>query len=133
MNDDDKQSLPSIGSALIIDDSVMVHDLLSKHLKTLHYSTYSAYTAKEGLTIFKKISPDFTFLDIVLPYSSGIDLLPQLKSINKKSVVIIITSYVSMGNIDEAREKGADWFLRKPLQAQKLLEVIRHFEASRKK
>ncbi|HDP98777.1 MAG TPA: response regulator [bacterium] len=112
---------------LIIDDSEVNRHLLKALLKQIGLESYSAVDGDEGLNQFKKINPDITFLDIVMPKRSGLDILKELKTIKPDAIIIMISSYVNKQNIQEAKNSGADWFVIKPFTREKILEVIDKF------
>ena len=81
----------------------------------------------DGLDKFRQIRPDLTFLDIVMPKQTGLDVLADIKKIDQAAVVIIVSSYVTKNNLLKAKEIGADWFLMKPFTRQKLVDIVAKF------
>jgi len=115
-------------SALIIDDSEIHLHILDSYLQAMDFKTYFARDGQEGLEKFQIVDPDYTFLDIVMPKKSGLDLLKEMKQVNPEAIVIIITSYNTQQNIKIAKDLGANWFLKKPFTKEKFIEIIDHFE-----
>lgn len=67
---------------------------------------------------------DLVMLDVNLPSCSGLDLLRNIKKINQKLPVIIITGYISTENAIEAMREGAYEFLTKPFEVEKLIDTV---------
>ncbi|MCD4818360.1 MAG: response regulator [Candidatus Cloacimonetes bacterium] len=114
--------------ALIIDDSEINREILSFYLQEEGYETFFAVNGREGVEKFNMIKPSITFLDIVMPRTSGLDALVEIKQADSDAIVIMVSSYVSKQNIQKAKANGADWFLMKPFTKEKLFEVINRFE-----
>ena len=115
-------------TALIIDDSEINRDIISAYLEDEDYEIFSASNGQEGIEEFKANRPFITFLDIVMPKMTGFVVLEKIKVIDPKAIVVMVSSYVSKQNIQEAKDLKADWFLIKPFSRQKFLETLRKFE-----
>ena len=64
-------------------------------------------------------------LDLALPGQSGLELLPQFKERQPDLPVIMITAYGTVDNVVEAIRAGAENFVQKPWDNEKLLADIR--------
>ena len=115
-------------TALIIDDSEINRDIISAYLENEDYEVFSASDGLEGIEEFKLRKPFITFLDIVMPKMTGLAVLEKIKAIAPKAIVVMVSSYVSKQNIQEAKDLNANWFLIKPFSRQKFLETLRKFE-----
>ncbi len=69
-------------------------------------------------------SVDLVMLDVNLPSLSGLDVLKQIKKIDRELPVIIISGFVSTENAIEAMKEGAFEYLTKPFQLEKLIETV---------
>jgi two-component system chemotaxis response regulator CheY len=114
--------------ALIIDDSRVNQDVLTSYLHEAGYTTASAVDGEEGFERFNTIHPSITFLDIVIPKISGLELLKKIKSSDPDSTVIMVSSYATQQSIKQAKELNANWFLKKPFTKRRVLEIIERFE-----
>src|SRR3954452_17272923 len=68
---------------------------------------------------------DLVLLDLALPGQSGLDLLPQIKERQPETPVIMITAYGTVENVVEAVHAGAENFVQKPWDNEKLMADIR--------
>ena len=107
--------------ALIIDDSRVNQNILVNCLEENGYETVSAYNGADGLEKFKSIKPSITFLDIVMPKMSGLDVLKGIRAFDATAKVIMVTSLASRKILQQAKESKATWFLKKPLMNRILL------------
>jgi two-component system nitrogen regulation response regulator GlnG len=83
-----------------------------------------APTGAEGLQRAAKTRPDVILLDLRLPDKSGLDVLKQLRQIDARIPVVLVTVVRSADSAIEAMREGAYDYLLKPLDLQKLDHVI---------
>jgi len=114
------------GSILIIDDEADVLASLDELLKIEGYQTATASTAAAGLGKLDKEPFDLVLLDISLPDSNGIDVLRAIKRDSPEIPVIMITAYDSSQIAFQASREGAESYVTKPWDNDKLLIEIRN-------
>jgi len=113
------------GSILVIDDEAGIRESLEVLLSLEGYSVKTANDGEEGLRTLEMENFDLVLLDLALPGQSGLDLLPQIKERQPETPVIMITAYGTVENVVEAIRAGADNFVQKPWDNEKLLADIR--------
>jgi DNA-binding NtrC family response regulator len=118
--------IPAIkkASILIIDDEEGIRRLLTKILEENSYSVDSVADGKAGIEKSYEKFYNVAFIDIMLPGTNGIDLLPRFKETTPSMRKIIMTGNPSMQNAIEAVNKGADAYVMKPLDAEKVLASL---------
>lgn len=110
---------------LVVEDNP---DLLQNILTYLEREGYLCESAKEYDTAFDKIysfTYDIVLIDIMLPDGNGLQLLQELKSINKQSGTIIISAKNALDDRIKGLELGADDYLTKPFHLSELHARIR--------
>ena len=85
----------------------------------------AAESADEGLTLLKKAQPDVVLLDIMLTGTTGLRLFERLRKIDEQVPVIFITAGGVCDTVIEAMKLGALDFLLKPLDVNRLKELVR--------
>jgi len=113
--------MPSKGSILIIDDEQDVRESLEELLGSEGYALDSAGTAEEGLKQAGERPYDLALVDVNLPDSSGIEVLKVLKRESPDTGVIMITAYDSSQTAFQASKEGAESYVTKPWDNDKLL------------
>jgi len=68
---------------------------------------------------------NIALIDIMLPDTTGVDLLTKIKETKPKMRKIIITGHPTLQNAVEALNKGADAYIMKPLNIEKMLATIK--------
>ncbi len=102
-------------SVLIIDDDPLIRKTLSGHLAKQGFDVQLAEEGEEGVQKFRGSGPDLVLLDVRLPDIDGLEVLRQIKDLNKKTYVLMMTAYDDMKTTVEAIKLGAFEYLVKPL------------------
>src|SRR5690242_6521578 len=100
---------------LIIDDDVDTCALLSSYLRGKGYETDIAYSGNKGLQKFKAGNFDLILCDYRLGDREGMEVLKEVKQINPKAKVIIITGYSDIKTAVRVIKEGAFDYISKPL------------------
>lgn len=111
---------------LLVDDSLIVLARLMTMLSDLHGVEVvgQAHNMSEGRAMFLKCKPDVVILDIQMPGGSGIDLLMKIKKNVPRTVVVMITNFPYMQYKQKCYEAGADHFLDKSGEFEKITEIL---------
>lgn len=109
---------------LIIDDDEVQLQLQQSILADQGYTIHSTADGPQGITLFKAHRPDLVLLDIGLPSVSGIEVLRQIRQIDPKAKIIVITGYASVESAVVAIREGAWDYVRKPYDVNALLKKI---------
>src|ERR1700743_2650025 len=80
-------------SVLIIDDEKDVHYSFRRLLEKEKLEILSAESGDEGIRLARKSNPDLIVMDIRMGQQSGLDTLKELRQMNPKQVVIMMTAY----------------------------------------
>src|SRR5215469_563590 len=123
---------PSQGCILIIDDEVEIRESLQTLLEFEGYDVEVAANGEEGIAKLGDRSFDLVLLDLALPGRSGIEILPDIRSLDPQISVIMITAYGTVEDAVRAMQSGAVNFLQKPWDNEKLLADVRVAVARRR-
>jgi len=110
---------------LIVDDDENIRNVLTTILEDEDYTVESADTAKKGIEKSEKTVYNLALIDVRLPDMGGIELLAKMRSTEPKMRKIIITGYPTLQNAVEAVNKGADAYIMKPFDVEKILQTIK--------
>lgn len=109
---------------LIIDDEDSVRTSLALLLKD-SYEIEKASNADDALAlIHREPHPDAILLDVLLPGSDGLSLLKQIKELDPKIPVLMLTGAGSVRGAVEAMRHGALNYLNKPFDIVELKEAL---------
>jgi DNA-binding NtrC family response regulator len=110
---------------LIIDDDENIRKVLQAILEDEGYIVETADTAKKGIKKSEKAFYNLALIDVRLPDMEGIELLSKLRNTKPKMRKIIVTGYPTLQNAIAAVNKGADAYVMKPFEVEKILQTIR--------
>ena len=110
---------------LLIDDEIEFVETLAERLELRGYISKIASDGEVGISMVASESFDIAILDLMMPGLSGLDALRQIKEIDKKLPVILLTGHGSTKDAMEGMQIGAFDFLMKPLDINKLIEKIK--------
>jgi DNA-binding NarL/FixJ family response regulator len=112
---------------LIVDDSAIMREhiaeLLSEFEKDIDLVA-RAQDVPQGLEAIRTLEPDVVILDIRMPGGSGIDVLKALKRERPAAYAIMLTNYPYPQYRQRCRDAGADFFLEKSSEFDRLPEII---------
>jgi DNA-binding NtrC family response regulator len=117
--------IAGIPRILIIDDESAIRESLDTLLTLEGFAVTLASDGVSGLDLLSRNEYDLLLLDLALPGESGIDLLPRIIEMQPNLPVIMITAYGTVGNVVDAIRAGAENFVQKPWDNEKLLADIR--------
>jgi DNA-binding NtrC family response regulator len=117
---------------LIIDDEAAIRESLETLLDLEGYVVDSAPDGPRGLAKIDGNAYDLVLLDLALPGMNGIELLPKIHERQPELPVIMITAYGTVSNVVDALRSGAQNFIQKPWENEKLLADIRAAIARRR-
>lgn len=110
---------------LIVDDDSGSRELLSEVLAAEGYFVSAvADGAAARNELAKDDAYDIIIADLRMPNGTGLDLLKHLSSRNRGQDVILMSSFMSNRERQEALELGARALLEKPFQLSELLQVV---------
>src|ERR1700739_874966 len=109
---------------LIDDDPDLLRDRVSHVLPAPAHRVEIAQTGAEGLERVAAACPDVILLALRLPDQSGLDILRQLRRIDARIPVVMVTVARSADSATEARRPGPSASLLKPIDLQKLDRVL---------
>ncbi|MBV5261499.1 response regulator [Synechococcus moorigangaii CMS01] len=111
---------------LIIDDEAQTRNVFLKCLEFEGYQTCAASNALDGIRLALDEQPDLIICDILMPDMDGYSVLAKLRRSpqTKATPFIFLTAKVSMPELRQGMQLGADDYLTKPCTVDQLLDVI---------
>lgn len=110
---------------LVVDDEAPIQDFLSRCLENAGYLARKAGTAAEALEIMVTAPASVILCDVRMPGHDGLWLAQRLRAHWPDAAVIMVTAVNDWQTIQQARELGVVDWLTKPINRERLLQVIR--------
>jgi putative two-component system response regulator len=109
---------------LIVDDERTVRRSLNKALTLNGFSCEEASSADEAMAALQHKQADLVILDVMMPGTSGKELLPKLKKTYPDTAVVMATAVVEPDTIVDCMKNGAHDYITKPFDVDQLLSNI---------
>lgn len=112
---------------LVTDDSKMARKMVVRSLEEStikNLEIFEAQNGQEAIDLYKEISPKIVFLDLTMPIMDGFEALKRIKEIDKNAKVVIISADIQKLSMDRVRELGAFNFIKKPIDALKMQQIL---------
>ena len=115
---------------LLVEDEEKLALLLKRAIGESFYSFLVAKDGVEGLELYKKISPDIIITDIMMPNKTGLEMAKEIKKLDPKSNIIILSAYSEVDKFLGAIDVGVMKYFIKPFDPDEVLEYIASLEES---
>ena len=109
---------------LIIEDDAAFCQMLQKFLTKRGYDVETSFTAPDAKEKFENNTYDLILTDLRLPDYDGIQLLGDIKRVNPKTQVILMTGYAEVGSAVKAMKKGAFDYISKPFTPDEIVMIL---------
>ena len=117
---------------LIVDDERRTLLLMERALRDLQdeYEDVEILTASNGeeaLQMIESDKPDLVYLDIMMPHVNGLDVCKTVKSQQETQdvYIVMLTAMGQEGDKQSAKDAGADLYLTKPFDPDKVVDIAR--------
>ncbi len=114
----------SAGRILVVDDEADIRESFETLLGMEGYRVDLASTAAEALQRVDHALYDLILLDLMLPDRSGMEVIEEIRRRDRETPIFLITAFGSFEAAVEAVKRGADNFIAKPWNNEKLLIEI---------
>lgn len=115
---------------LVAEDEPLMLMAIEAKLKNLGFEVVAVSDGQQALKVLETYQPDLIITDILMPYTSGLELIGIVKSKNTKLPIIVLSGLGEEEIVLEAFNLGADDFLTKPfkpidleLRVKRLLKI----------
>ncbi len=109
----------------IVDDEEIIQWTLKEAMEKEGYNVETFENGKNFLEFFKEHGADIVFLDVRLPDSNGLDLLPEITRIDPETIVVVMTAHGDVETAVTAMKNGAYDYLSKPYSIEEVNLLIK--------
>nr|WP_192513016.1 response regulator transcription factor [Paenibacillus sp. 23TSA30-6] len=112
-------------SVLVIDDEEKISRLLQLELSHEGYMVEIAQNGREGLDKALTRTWDIIILDVMLPEMNGVEVLREIRKIDRLTPVIMVTARNTTTDKVSGLDEGANDYITKPFEIEELLARMR--------
>ncbi len=110
--------------ALVVDDDASHRKLLQRILSDKGFACDAADTADHARDLFDAEDYDLLTVDVVMPGESGLDLVADIRAMDRDVAVIMISGMDAQETYSRAAELGVYGYLIKPFSRNQLLATV---------
>ena len=114
------------GIVLVVDDEAAIVESLTKIFRREGLTVLSATDGNAGLDLLRKHRVHVLLTDLMMPQTSGMDLLRASKTIAPETEVVLMTAYGTVETAVDAMKEGAYDFVTKPLKRAHVVRIVRN-------
>jgi two-component system response regulator HydG len=114
------------GIVLVVDDEPAIVESLTKIFRRESLNVLSATDGNTALDILRKHRVGVLLTDLMMPNTSGMDLLRAAKTIAPETEVVLMTAYGTVETAVDAMKEGAYDFVTKPLKRAHVVRIVRN-------
>jgi two-component system, OmpR family, copper resistance phosphate regulon response regulator CusR len=114
-----------VSRVLIVEDEARIASFLRKGLQANGFVATVAADGEQALQLLRAREFDLLILDLGLPGIDGFQVLWELRQVDERLPVVILTARDSVGDTVAGLEGGADDYLTKPFSFHELLARVR--------
>ena len=110
---------------LIVDDSLLIRETLKAILVEAGHTVVSeAGNGYEACMEYDKYQPDLVTMDINMPFMNGLEALDAIMSKHAHARIIMLSSQISNGHINQSLHLGAKGYVIKPFHIQSFVDTV---------
>ena len=115
---------------MVIDDDESIRELVKLHLRNAGYEVLVAEDAVIAGHLVVDTPPDLIIADVNMPYMNGYEFVSALKADPATRHIPVVFLTINEDVAERAKQLGAVAYLKKPVTAVRLLEVVGLFASS---
>ncbi len=110
---------------MVADDKEEIREELTQMVKSLgHQIVAIAENGERAIDLYELSHPDLIFMDITMPVMDGVEAMKKIRETDNDVTIIMLSASGQQAMVIEAMSGGADDFAVKPLDANRIKDVI---------
>ncbi len=105
---------------LYVEDDDATREALAKFLSRRVGKLWLAADGEEGIEKFVGMKPNLMIVDLIMPGMSGLDLISEIRKIDKECKILITSTIHEVNTVIEAVDLGIEHYIIKPIDMENL-------------
>jgi CheY-like chemotaxis protein len=110
---------------LVVDDEDFHRELMQKLLTKLGYEVAVAESAEEAFSLLEKEKFPVIITDLIMLEMDGVEFCQMIRETDTRTVVIALSGYTELYDIEKLKEAGFDNHLTKPFKIETINQAIK--------
>lgn len=113
---------------LLVDDDRTLCQVLARALEARGFAVDAVHDGASALQRIARLSPEYAVVDLRLPDMAGLAVVERLKQADENTRIVVLTGYGSIATAVDAIKLGANYYLTKPTDADRIVAAFQHSE-----
>jgi CheY-like chemotaxis protein len=116
--------------ALVVEDYFINQEVTQDILELMELDVEVAENGREALELYQKEKYDLIFMDIQMPEMDGYQTTKEIRRFENKEKrvpIIALTANALSGDREKCLEAGMDDYISKPIEAEKIEEILKKY------
>ena len=109
---------------LVVDDEDFQRDLLKKLLTKAGYVVDEAESPEAAFSLMRNEDFPVIITDLIMLDMDGVEFCQRIRERNSQSVIIALTGYADLYDLEKLKRVGFDNYLTKPIKLDKIQPVV---------
>ena len=111
---------------VLIESNVILREIIMETLELSGYKVFTSENGKKGIEMVNLEKPDVILCATTMPEMDGYEAIPLIKAIpsQENTFVVAVTAQAMTGDREKCLEAGADAYISKPVDVDKLLQIL---------
>jgi two-component system, chemotaxis family, chemotaxis protein CheY len=115
-----------MATVIVADDSAFMVSTIKAILESVQHTIVgTAKSGEEAVELCLELNPELVMMDILMPGKGGLAALEVIKKAKPDTKVIMVTAFGQETKIQEAKEKGASAYIRKPFKKEEIISTVK--------
>ena len=112
-------------TVMVVDDNQFMRKRITKTLDGNGYRVIEAEDGAKAVELYSSARPDAVLMDVVMPNKDGLEALAEIRQLDPRAIVIMLTALDQQAVAVKAVQAGAKDFLAKPVVPDKLVAALK--------
>ncbi|SHE56971.1 Hpt domain-containing protein [Marinitoga hydrogenitolerans DSM 16785] len=126
-NDEEKIKISNEIKILYVDDDEINREVGRIIIESLGPTVITVENGEEAIEMIKNNYFDIVFMDIQMPVMNGYEATKKIREFNKSIPIIAMTAHLILQYKEEAIKSGMNDFITKPIEIERLLQIIKKY------
>lgn len=109
---------------LVVDDEDFQRDLLKKLLAKAGYAVAEAESPEVAFSLMENEDFPVIITDLIMLDMDGVEFCQRIRERNSKSIIIALTGYADLYDLEKLKQVGFNNYLTKPIKLDKIQPVV---------
>lgn len=113
---------------LLVEDEKALVKVLNLKLTTAGFATTVVFDGEEAINTLRTSGYDLIILDLIMPKKNGYAVLEEIKKMDLKTPVIILSNLGQEEDLEKAKSYGvAEYFVKSNIPLDKIIEGVKKY------